>query len=216
MMTNNEEQENAKKAVQSNHPDDFYHQVLGSFKEKEYTEEEVREKQQDWERYEEPEMKKINHNDFPEYFYAGFWIRFWAFCIDLICISAIGSLTITIFFRLFQWPISSASFSIYGLMSLAIYLAYFSVLTKLNRGQTIGKMVFGIRVICFNEEELSWHTVLVREIACRFVFQANPFLYMGYLAAAFTKRKQHAGDYLADTSVVTLNMIKAFNKQAQI
>jgi len=30
----------------------------------------------------------------------------------------------------------------------------------------------------------------------------------------FTKEKQHAGDYFSETSVVTINLIKAFNKQA--
>ncbi|GMA54602.1 hypothetical protein GCM10025857_59590 [Alicyclobacillus contaminans] len=47
---------------------------------------------------------------------------------------------------------STDFFSAYGLFSLVIYLAYFTLLTKLNRGQTIGKMIFGIRVICLTEK----------------------------------------------------------------
>ncbi|EOT29178.1 RDD family protein [Enterococcus saccharolyticus] len=197
------------------HPDDFYQQVLTSFKDKDYTEEEIEQKQAAWQRFEEP-MKKSVVNDFPTYFYAGFWIRFWAFLIDMLCITAITKILLDVGFRALNLSMSPELFSVYGLLSISIYLAYFTLLTKLNRGQTIGKMIFGIRVIGLNEEELSWQTVLVREVACRFALQANPFLYVGYLPTAFTKRKQHAGDYLTDTSVVTLNMIKAFNKQVQV
>ncbi len=195
------------------HPDDFYQQVLGSFKE-EYSEAEIQAKQKNWQKFEEP-VEQVVFNDFPEYFFAGFWMRLWAFVVDLLCITGITSIAIDWIFQLFNWEMSTAVFSAYGLLSLLIYLAYFTLLTKLNQGQTIGKMIFGIRVISFTEEELSWETVLIRETACRFILQAYPLFLLGYLPAAFTGKKQHTGDYFADTSVVTLNMIKAFNKQAQ-
>lgn len=202
--------------LQTESEDDFYRQVLGSFKKPEFTPEEIEEKQQNWKKYEESEPEKVQHHDFPDYFFAGFWIRFWAFLIDILCINAVTGITIKLFFRLFDWSITGGLFSAYGLLSLIVYLTYFTLLTKMNHGQTIGKMIFGIRVICFNEEELSWQTVLIREVAGRFILRANPFLYLGYLPTVFTKKKQHVGDYFADTSVVTLNLIQAFNKQAQI
>lgn len=197
------------------HQDDFYQKVLQASK-KEYTSVEIKQNQQKWERFVQPEKPGNKINDFPNYFYAGFWIRLWAFLIDMICIVSITTATIDVIFHLFQWQMSTAMFSVYGLLSLAIYLAYFTLMTKLNHGQTVGKMLFGIRVVCHTEEELSWQTVLIREVAGRFVLQVNPLLSLGYLPAAFTKRKQHVIDYFTDTSVVTLNMIKAFNNQAQL
>ena len=196
------------------HPDDFFRQVLGKFDQTSYTDEEVAQKQQAWSKYNEPASKGVKHNDFPHYFYAGFWIRFWAFCVDMVCITAMTSITIGLVFRLFHWQRLDGLFTAYGFLSIVIYLAYFIVMTKLNHGQTIGKMIFGIRVISFTEEELSWQTVLIREGVVRFILQANFFLYLGYIPTIFTSRKQHVADYFAETSVVTLNTIQAFNKQA--
>ena len=83
--------------AQVNHPDDFYQQVLTSFKEEEYTQSEIEEKQQAWQRYEEPEKQaedKRFFNDFPSYFFAGFWIRFFAYLVDVLVIRAITQITI--------------------------------------------------------------------------------------------------------------------------
>lgn len=156
----------------------------------------------------EKKTRKPQFHHYPDYFYTGFWIRFFAYLLDLFCISSITGVLLgfpTSFFRMTK---SKELVSVYGLLALFIYLAYFILLTKLNHGQTLGKMIFGIRVICFTEEELSWQTVLVREGACRFVLRGSIFM-LGYLVTIFTPNKQHIGDYFSDTSVVTLNLIAA-------
>ncbi|MBO0454952.1 RDD family protein [Candidatus Enterococcus murrayae] len=145
---------------------------------------------------------------YPDYFYAGFWIRSFAYLLDLLCISAITKIVLGVPTNLLGLTKSSELFSIYGFSTLLIYLAYFILMTKINHGQTIGKMVFGIRVVCYTEEELSWQTVLVREGACRFVLRGSLFM-LGYLVTIFTPNKQHIGDYFSDTSVVTLNLLAA-------
>lgn len=179
-----------------------------------FDEEEVTQRQEDWQRFEE-EPQDFSHNIFPEYFYAGFWIRLWAFLVDLICISCITNASLGLLFRLLGKEPDNNFLSFYGLASLAIYLAYFTLLTKLNHGQTIGKMLFGIRVVSLTETELSWLTVIMRETVCRFILKTFP-LNAGYLPAAFSKRKQHVGDFFCDTSVVTINVIKAFNKEIRL
>lgn len=128
--------------------------------------------------------------------------------MDLACITALIGIIIGFPANLIGVSKSEELLSLYGFLSLLVYLAYFILLTKLNHGQTIGKMVFGIRVICFEEEELSWPTVLVREGACRFVLRGSIFM-LGYLVTIFTPNKQHIGDYFSDTSVVTLNLLAA-------
>lgn len=156
----------------------------------------------------EKKRQSPQFHDYPNYFYAGFWIRFFAYLVDLICISAITGIVTRIPIAVFGLTRSNELLSAYGLTAVILYLAYFILLTKLNHGQTIGKMIFGIRVICFIEEQLSWKTVLVREGACRFILRGSFFM-LGYLVTIFTPRKQHIGDYFSDTSVVTLNLLAA-------
>lgn len=176
------------------------------------TSEEIKKKQRKWKKYTDTKNEPPKANDFPHYFYAGFLIRMFAFLIDLLCIGAITRLTLGIAKNLGWLNFSDSYLSLYGFTALLIYLAYFVLLTKLNHGQTIGKMIFGIRVISFDEEELSWSTVLVREGACRFILKF-PLLMLGYIPAIFNQKKQHLGDLFTNTSVVTINLIKAFNQE---
>lgn len=174
-----------------------------------YSKNEKKQKQKSWKKYTKESRTVIVENRFPVYFYAGFWIRMCAFLVDLICISSITTIFITNLFTFFQWNKSTIFFSPYMLLGLVIYLSYFIFLTKFNHGQTIGKMIFGLRVVSFREKELSWSTVLIREGVCRFILK-YPLLMIGYLPAAFTQHKQHVGDFFSDTSVVSINLIKAF------
>jgi uncharacterized RDD family membrane protein YckC len=137
---------------------------------------------------------------YPNHFFAGFWIRVLAYILDLI---VIGSLA-----RMIKAPLSLVGvgpelFSLWyihiGVFGL-LFPLYFILFTKLSNGQTLGKMVFGLRVICFTEEKLSWKTVLVREFFGRYIQKTLPIL---YLITAFTPKKQHLADYLSDTSVLS-------------
>ena len=81
---------------------------------------------------------------FPRYFYAGFWMRSFAFLFDLLCIAAIRTSTLGLVYRVAGLVDTGAYFGLYNLFSVALYLAYFTCLTRFNHGQTLGKMVFGI------------------------------------------------------------------------
>lgn len=191
----------------------FYNQLIEERNKTTYSEEEVKQEQEAWHSFEE-EKRIPKIHDFPAYFFAGFWIRGFAFIIDILCIQAITSISIGSIFSVAGWTKDSYFWSIYALMSLLIYLAYFILVTKLTNGQTIGKMIFGIQVISFDEEKLSWQTVLIREGACRFILK-YPLLMIGYLPTIFSGKKQHIGDFLSNTSVVTINTVLAFNKQVK-
>ncbi len=137
-------------------------------------------------------MKEFNK--YPNIIYAGFWMRFFAYLLDLILV---GSIQRMMLFFLGEGLLKTT-------LSVILFLAYFILMTKFNQGQTLGKMVFGLRVICFNEEELSWATVLVRELFGRYL---QKIIWPMYLLVAFTPYKQHVIDMLADTSVVTENYL---------
>ncbi len=132
--------------------------------------------------------------DYPEGIYAGFLIRVFAFIIDIIMIGALQR--ITLFYM--------KEGTLRALLLLTIYLLYFILMTKLNDGQTIGKMIFGIQVICLNEEKLTWNTVIVREGFGRYL---QKVIFILYGLTIFTPYKQHFVDMLSDTSVVRLEML---------
>ncbi|GEM04353.1 hypothetical protein HMI01_13410 [Halolactibacillus miurensis] len=134
-------------------------------------------------------------NDYPDYFYAGFFIRLFAFTVDMIMIQSLSRLLL---FYLNESLLKTV-------LSLFIYLLYFICMTKFTNGQTLGKMIFGIRVIAINEETLSWTTVLVREGFGRYL---QKVLWIMYSLTIFTRYKQHVVDLLTDTSVVTENYLR--------
>jgi uncharacterized RDD family membrane protein YckC len=131
---------------------------------------------------------------------AGFWIRFYAYLIDLIII---GSITF-LFFRPIlnlvglstDLPLISISLSSLGVIAAF----YFVFMTKLW-SQTMGKMIFGLKVIKHNGKSLDWLTVIFREIVGRTISQLIG-LHIGYIWAAFHPKKQTWHDQLMDTYVV--------------
>jgi uncharacterized RDD family membrane protein YckC len=108
---------------------------------------------------------------------------------------------------------TSAYWSIYGGISLLIYLSYFIFLTKLNHGQTLGKMIFGIRVISFDEKELKLADRPCSRRRVPLYLEISRCCMVGYLPVIFSRKKQHIGDFFTNTSVVTINLIKAFNQE---
>lgn len=132
--------------------------------------------------------------DYHHCIYTGFLIRLFAFTVDIIMIGSLQRMTL--------FYIKEGTLRI--LLSLMIYLLYFILTTKLNKGQTLGKMIFGIKVVCLNEEELTWKTVIVREGFGRYLQKVIPIL---YVLTIFTPYKQHFVDLLSDTSVVTLKFL---------
>lgn len=166
------------------------------------------------EKQKEEERKRKPFHSYPAFFYTGFWFRFFAFLVDLLVISSINRLIVQPLFLLLRYPLNDDAFSAFSLSKLVIYVLYFVLTTKLTNGQTIGKIIFGLRVVSFKEEKLSWATVIIRECFSRYILKTFPFI---YLMVLFTQEKQHLGDFFSDTSVVSENLIRAnqlsFEKQ---
>ena len=126
---------------------------------------------------------------------AGFWIRTVAFLIDAAVAAAFASIfasPITAFF------LTEGSLAAKAISGFFFYL-YFVLSTYLTNGQTLGKMMTGIRVIHPDEPRLSLTTVVIREGFCRLI--QTTFLLL-YVITAFSERKQNLGDFLSDTFVV--------------
>ena len=126
---------------------------------------------------------------------AGFWIRTVAFLIDAAVAAAFASIfasPITAFF------LTDGSLAAKAISGFFFYL-YFVLSTYLTNGQSLGKMMTGIRVIHPDEPRLSLTTVVIREGFCRLI--QTTFLLL-YVITAFSERKQNLGDFLSDTYVV--------------
>lgn len=132
-------------------------------------------------------------------FYAGFWMRFVAYLIDMIVIYAISSLLNTFSFGLLN---KRLDFPILGEESLSyviVMFAYFISMTYFF-SQTLGKMIMKIKVETNKGDKLSFTDIIYRELVGRLltIFLAN----LPYLAIAFTNKKKGLHDYIADTVVV--------------
>ncbi|GIN57740.1 putative membrane protein YteJ [Lederbergia ruris] len=131
--------------------------------------------------------------------YAGFWMRFWAYLLDLIMIFSINGILIKPIFRGLGFSLSDGGmFSAYSIVSGIVFYAYFIFMTKFFQ-QTIGKMVFGLKVVPLKGETLGWGTIIFREGIGRYISATITIL---YTVVAFTPKKQGLHDIFADTSVV--------------
>lgn len=137
---------------------------------------------------------------YPIYFYAGFWSRFFAWIIDL-------SMVFSIQVILMRFPLSFFAVSqqkwyllLVSLGEMILLTLYFVLMTKWTNGQTIGKIIMGLRVVHIGYPDLDWTTVIVREGFGRVILTIIPPLY-GLIF--FTRKKQHFTDILCDTSVIS-------------
>jgi uncharacterized RDD family membrane protein YckC len=131
--------------------------------------------------------------------YAGFWMRFWAYLLDLVVIGSINRLVIYPVFRSLEFSIvESSMFAPIAIATAFTYYLYFVLMTKLT-GQTLGKMVFGIKVIHLKGDRLSWGAILFREWIGRFI---STTILVAYVVVAFLPKKQGLHDLFADTTVI--------------
>lgn len=137
-----------------------------------------------------------------KYRYAGFWMRFWAYLLDLIIVASINGIIVTPLFLFTNLRGTTILFfSIEAIVISIVTFLYFLLLTK-KWGQTIGKRVFGIKVIQKDEQPLSWSSVIFREVIGRYIIQAFALTYLLYLIVSFQKQKRGLHDFFGDTYVI--------------
>lgn len=130
---------------------------------------------------------------------AGFWVRFWAFVLDGLIISAIIGIAVNPIFYLMDWSLSeSVWYAPISIISAVLYYCYFVLMTKFF-GQTLGKMALGLRVVSLKHDKLQWSDVLFREWIGRLI--SNIFTPL-YVLVAILPDNQGIHDYFAETTVV--------------
>ncbi|XJZ29122.1 RDD family protein [Bacillota bacterium Lsc_1132] len=126
-------------------------------------------------------------------------MRFWAYLLDLAVIGSLNRLLIKPVFRFLDIPLAEFNmFAPISIVTAIVFYLYFVLMTKFF-GQTLGKMVFGLKVVNLKSGPLTWGTVLFREWIGRFI---SSTIIVGYIIVAFMPKKQGLHDLFADTSVV--------------
>jgi len=124
---------------------------------------------------------------------AGFWMRFLAYLIDAVIITApayaLGSI------------ILHASLAGREGISLVVQISYFIYFwSAYGKGQTIGMQLLHMKVVRTNGSTLSLSRALIRYVG---LIAASLPLSLGLIWAAFDAKKQGWHDKIADTYVVS-------------
>ncbi|GIO25601.1 RDD family protein [Ornithinibacillus bavariensis] len=150
------------------------------------------------------EISVAYENDVPDtnQRYAGFWMRFWAYFIDVLVIFSLNGILLSPFkFINDGIAISIGFWTVTGIVGSIVFYAYFLLMTKFL-GQTIGKMILGIRVIREDEKPLRWSDLIFREVVGRFIYRVFTILMLLYVVVGFTEQKQGLHDMIGNTRVV--------------
>lgn len=146
--------------------------------------------------------------DFPKELTAGFWVRFFAFIVDAIIASALGSILVDGPLNLFALDVNE---TVYRLLLKLVFLLYFTIASLITNGQSLGKIIFGLRVVRMDGEKLDFFTTIIREFFGRFIHEFS-FLRLLYVITAFTEYHQNLSDIFADTTVVDLSKVSIYEK----
>ncbi|WP_022793084.1 RDD family protein [Marinococcus halotolerans] len=135
-----------------------------------------------------------------EELFAGFWMRFWAYLTDLIILFSLNGILLSPFYFTGEGEIWGF-ITLYAVFNAVITYGYFALMTKFY-GQTLGKMIFGLRVVRVNREKLKWSDIIFREIVLRFAYRSLVITNLAYIVVAFTPQKAGIHDMIADTRVI--------------
>ncbi|MBW1931075.1 MAG: zinc-ribbon domain-containing protein [Deltaproteobacteria bacterium] len=133
--------------------------------------------------------------------YAGFWKRAAAAIIDMVSLMVTGGF-IGAFVGGFYGAITgtTADSDVLGrAVGILVGWLYYAIMESSEKHATLGKLAVGIKVIDISGEGVSFARATARHFAK--ILSAIP-LALGYIAVAFTKKKQGFHDMIAGCLVV--------------
>ena len=154
--------------------------------------------------------------------YAGFWLRFVAYIIDVIVIQIIQSFLIIPILGIIGFGFASQGFdfnldrmsdedamafifamisaiSTLVLIAYALEILYFSIMEASKYQGTLGKMALGLKVTDMNGQPLDFPKALLRNLG---KIISGMLLLIGYILAGITEKKQALHDIIAGALVV--------------
>jgi uncharacterized RDD family membrane protein YckC len=138
--------------------------------------------------------------------YAGFWIRFLAYIVDTLLISAVilplgmgVGVLIAVTDGADNASVILAFESLIRIVSIGLGWLYFSWLESSSWQATIGKKLCGLRVTDLHGNRISFGKATGRYFG---KILSGLILFIGFIMAAFSEKKQALHDQLAGTLVV--------------
>jgi uncharacterized RDD family membrane protein YckC len=126
--------------------------------------------------------------------YAGFWRRLGAILFDIIIIWVLGRFIFMVIWLLFK--ITNINYW-YGIQTTVAWL-YFTLLESSSKQATLGKMLTGIIVTDSNNHRISLGRANIRYWS---KILSTISLWVGFIIAGFTKKKQAMHDIISETIV---------------
>jgi len=145
--------------------------------------------------------------------YSGFWVRGAALFIDslvvavLMAVAALPIMFIVMILSFIPFLGVLAPFAMF-FAGLIVAWGYFIFMTYKYKA-TLGKMAVGVEVVTEDNLNLSLGSVTLRETIGKIV--SALIFYIGYIMAAFTKKKQSLHDMMAHSVVVYKDPAKGAN-----
>lgn len=149
----------------------------------------------------------INTKNFKErdykHAYASYGIRVLAFIIDMAVVGAINTIIKNL--GLIDPDLRFFNLAMTDIVKTLVTILYFTLLGLITRGQSLGKLITGIKVISLSSDDLTASQIIIRETAGRFVQNK---LFIIYLLPLFTPKNQGLIDFFVDTAVVKENALR--------
>jgi uncharacterized RDD family membrane protein YckC len=157
---------------------------------------------------EEPDRETEGASAWDQALRGGFWLRYTAMAVDALILLLLLAIFVVLGFLTLTLGASEGGeipllrqiriiLPVIIPLGLALMLAYFAFFHAIW-GQTIGKMIFGLRVVRTDGQPLSFLRALARALG--YILSAIPF-FLGFLWVAFSPRKRSWHDALTDTMV---------------
>ena len=149
-----------------------------------------------------PGRKELVTEFHPELLKAPFALRCGALCIDYIVVISIPVITLLVGVSLGGVASSQTggiSNSTGWLLGVLLCITNFFILPAVG-GQTIGKMLTGIRIVRIDGSSVSFGTILLRDLFGYLVTTGT--LGLGFIFSVFSSKGRALHDYIAGTVVV--------------
>ena len=130
---------------------------------------------------------------------AGFFRRLGAFAVDWITLSILADIVRFAYHTGGRAGGEMMNLDGAMLLSVVLFLLYFTLLTG-EGGQTLGKMVLGIKVVRTDGSSISYSRSFLR--AFGYSISTFFFTFLGFLWAGWDRKKQAWHDKMVDTVVV--------------
>ncbi|MCJ1779640.1 RDD family protein [Mammaliicoccus sciuri] len=141
-------------------------------------------------------------SDIKSIVFAGFWVRFLAYIIDILALAGFKGIVLSPIFALtdindsYLWV---PYFSVENMASALLFYLYFVLMTYYFKA-TLGKMILGLSVYREDAQPLKLKDVLFREWIGRII--SGALLGIPYIVVAFTKKHKGIHDYFGETVVL--------------